>query len=128
VAEDCFRFDSFLFRGRDRTRKFGGSEAGEAALVLSAQAGWLRNGLHDRAVRAKVPGAPNSNDREVAMETRRYFIRPDNGHWIFGRGDSPFASGLTKEAAMKLAERFIRQHPQSELVIERWTPKKAARV
>jgi hypothetical protein len=60
------------------------------------------------------------------METRRYFIRRENGRWIFGRGDSPFASCHTKEAAMKLAERFMRQHPQVELVIEDGEPEARA--
>ena len=52
------------------------------------------------------------------MDRHRFFVRRESDRWSFGRDDRAFARLPTKDHALKLADRFLRQHPGAELILD----------
>ena len=74
-----------------------------------------------------VSPMPGIRSRTDPMEARRFFIRRGDRGWVFGRDNTPFATYPTKEAALKLADRFLERHPEAVLMVEHEVaPKPAA--
>ena len=52
------------------------------------------------------------------MDRPRFFVRRDSDRWSLSRDGRAFARFPTKDHALNLADRYLRQHPGAELVVE----------